>query len=147
MRNSISFLAVAVTLLLGSFAEVSAHDVDFGSAQYVNVMVADTMPFYVPNAFTPNNDGVNEYFMLKYELTPEETFATFFMMICDRYGNVLFKTYNPTAYWDGKDKNGVLCPAGVYSYVIKYKLRRNTKVEQVNKNDLEVRTGSVVLIR
>ena len=136
-----------VTLMFGTVLEVSAHDADISCAQNVNVMVGDTMPFYVPNAFTPNSDGVNEYFMLKYELTPEETFATFFMMICDRYGNVLFKTYNPTAYWDGKDKNGTLCPAGVYSYVIKYKLRRNTKVEQVNKNDLEVLTGNVVLVR
>lgn len=147
MRNCISLLVLVMTLMFGAVSGVSAHNADLNVAQYVNVAVADTLPFYIPNAFTPNNDGVNEYFMLKYELTPEETFATFFMMICDRYGNVLFKTYNPTAYWDGKDKNGVLCPAGVYSYVIKYKLRRNTKVEQVNKNDLEVRTGSVVLIR
>lgn len=113
----------------------------------VYVTVGDTVPFYVPNAFTPNSDGTNEYFLLKYELTPEETFSTFFMMICDRYGNVLFKTYNPTAYWDGKDKNGNLCPAGVYTYVIKYKLKNRTKAETVSKDALEVRTGNVVLIR
>ena len=113
----------------------------------VNVAAGDTVPFYVPNAFSPNYDGVNEHFMLKYELTPEETFSTFFMMICDRYGNVLFKTYNPTAYWDGKDKNGTLCPAGVYTYVIKYKLRNRNKAEEVSKDALEVRTGNVVLIR
>jgi len=113
----------------------------------VYVTVGDTVPFYVPNAFTPNCDGTNEYFLLKYELTPEETFSTFFMMICDRYGNVLFKTYNPNAYWDGKDKNGALCPAGVYTYVIKYKLRNRTKAETVSKDALEVKTGNVVLIR
>lgn len=113
----------------------------------VNVNAGDTVPFFVPNAFTPNQDGINEIFMLKYEVSPEETFSTFFMMICDRAGNVLFKTYNPMAYWDGKDKNGNICPAGVYTYVIKYKLRRSNKVEEVSKDALEVRTGNVVLIR
>ncbi len=111
------------------------------------VAAGDTVPFYVPNAFSPNHDGINECFMLKYEIAPEETFSTFFMMICDRYGNVLFKTYNPTAYWDGKDKNGALCPAGVYSYVIKYKLRNTRKSENVSKDALEVKTGNIVLIR
>jgi len=113
----------------------------------VCVSAGDTVPFYVPNAFTPNQDGYNEYFMLKYELTPEETFSTFFMMICDRYGHVLFKTDNPAAYWDGKDKDGILCPAGVYTYVIKYKLKKSNKAEAVSKDALEVRTGNVVLIR
>ncbi len=113
----------------------------------VNVNAGDTVPFYVPNAFTPNQDGINENFMLKYEVAPEETFSTFFMMICDRTGNVLYKTYNPLAYWDGKDKNGNICPAGVYTYVIKYKLRRSNKVGEVSKDALEVRTGNVVLIR
>lgn len=111
------------------------------------IAVSDTVPFFVPNAFTPNSDGFNERFTIKYEKTPEETFETFFMMICDRYGNVLFKTYNPTAFWDGKDKNGTLCPAGVYSYVIKYKLRNNTKAEGSSKETMEVKTGNVVLIR
>ena len=111
------------------------------------VLEGDTVPFFVPNAFSPNGDGTNEHFMLKYELTPEETFSTFFMMICDRYGNVLFKTYNPTAYWDGKDKNGTICPAGVYTYVIKYKLNNKSKAETTSKADLTVKTGNVVLIR
>ncbi len=111
------------------------------------IISSDTVPFYIPNAFTPNSDGINEKFMLKYELTPEETFSVFFMMITDRYGNVLFKTYNPAAYWDGKDKNGALCPAGVYTYVIKYKLRKEAKSENISKDALEVRTGNVVLIR
>ena len=113
----------------------------------VEVASGDTLPFYVPNAFTPNSDGINENFMLKYELTPEETFSVFFMMITDRHGNVMFKTYNPAAYWDGKDKNGALCPAGVYTYVIKYKLRRSTKAEEISKDALDVKTGNVVLIR
>jgi len=145
--KKIVFLYVFVLAGFMSFA-ASDNSVVSASPNEVCVTVGDTVPFYVPNAFTPNCDGINEYFMLKYELTPEETFSTFFMMICDRYGNVLFKTYNPTAYWDGKDKNGTLCPAGVYTYVIKYKLRnRNKASETVSKDALEVRTGNVVLIR
>lgn len=143
MRNCISLLILAATLMLGAFSEISAQNTDTEDAQGTSTFV----PFYVPNAFSPNHDGINENFMLKYELTPEETFSTFFMMICDRYGNVLFKTYNPSAYWDGKDKNGTVCPAGVYSYIIRYKLRKNTKGESVSKDELEVKTGSIVLIR
>ena len=97
MRNCISLLILAATLMFGAFSEVSAQNTDPEDVQGTSSVV----PFYVPNAFSPNKDGINEHFMLKYELTPEETFSTFFMMICDRYGNVLFKTYNPSAYWDG----------------------------------------------
>ena len=144
--KKIIFLYVFV---LAGFMAFAATDYDVApmSPNGVQVTVGDTLPFYVPNAFSPNYDGINEHFMLKYELTPEETFSTFFMMICDRYGNVLFKTYNPAAYWDGKDKNGTLCPAGVYTYVIKYKLRNRNKAETVSKDALEVKTGNVVLIR
>lgn len=145
MKKLIVLLAIAFTLCWCQAAPTNAVCL---APQTMDVFSGDTVPpFYVPNAFTPNNDGVNEHFMLKYELSPEETFSTFFMMIYDRFGHILFKSYNPVAYWDGKDKNGNICPTGVYTYVIKYKLRRTPKQESVGKNDLEVKTGNVVLIR
>jgi len=141
---------ILLFVMVSAFAWCQAMTADQASSNApmeMTVLSGDTVPFYVPNAFSPNCDGINEVFMLKYELTPEETFSTFFMMICDRYGNVLFKTYNPNTYWDGKDKNGTVCPAGVYTYVIKYKLRNTAKSENISKDALEVKTGSVVLIR
>lgn len=51
----------------------------------------------VPNAFTPNNDGVNDFFMpfnfsiIEYELR-----------IYNRWGELVFITTDPTQGWDGK---------------------------------------------
>lgn len=69
--------------------------------------------FYVPNAFSPNGDGVNDLFQVvgigitDFELT-----------IFDRGGGKMFQTTSLRDYWDGTT-NGRTVPAGFY--VIKYK--------------------------
>lgn len=109
----------------------------------------DTIPFFVPNAFTPNNDGLNETFHLKYEIEPFATFSFFQMMIYDRHGKLLFKSNlnNPMAEWDGTDKNGVACPAGVYVCIIKYRLRGAEESGTVGKDDYMVYKHTIALLR
>lgn len=61
------------------------------------VTIGPGFTFYVPNAFTPNNDGNNDYFcasgsgIKKYE-----------MRIFDRWGNMVFLGKNMDDHWDGK---------------------------------------------
>ena len=68
---------------------------------------------YVPNAFSPNNDGVNDE-LLPF-LPPQIQVVTFEMNIFDRWGNLIFTTSDPTFSWDGR-RNGKEMPNGIYIY-------------------------------
>ena len=67
----------------------------------------------IPNVFTPNNDGFNDYFQVKYDGV-----QTYNLEIYDRYGKIVFSTNSPTKYWDGT-YNGKPVPEGTYFYIVK----------------------------
>lgn len=70
----------------------------------------------IPNSFTPNNDGVNDYFLPRQLLS--KSVAKFSMKIFDRWGEQVFKTESINGRgWDGKF-NGKNQPVGVYVYMI-----------------------------
>lgn len=66
----------------------------------------------IPNAFTPNGDGVNDEWKVAYR-----SLTRFSCTIFDRYGNELFRFTDPSIGWDGKYKGKEVSP-GVYFYVI-----------------------------
>jgi gliding motility-associated-like protein len=66
----------------------------------------------VPNAFSPNGDGINDFF------SPSDTNLSFYTCkIFNRWGNLIFETTNPNQFWDGK-YNGGDCVDGTYFYLI-----------------------------
>lgn len=69
----------------------------------------------IPNAFTPNSDGVNDVWKVAYR-----SLLSFKCWIFDRYGNQLYYFDNPNDGWDGKH-NGKTVKSGVYFYVIEAK--------------------------
>lgn len=71
--------------------------------------------FFAPNAFTPNGDGVNDTWL------PESTGVTsYHIVICNRWGEVVFETTDWTKPWTGSVHNGQYFAAdGVYNYVVK----------------------------
>lgn len=69
----------------------------------------------VPNAFSPDGDGINDIWKVSYR-----SLLDFECKIFDRQGHELFKFNNPDDGWDGK-KNGKTVTPGVYFYVIKAK--------------------------
>lgn len=78
-------------------------------------------PFYtlwIPNVFTPNGDGVNDYFIPDgIPVDPND----FVMYIFDRWGEVIYKTNSMDKPWDGiaHEKNGSkVCQEGVYVWLI-----------------------------
>ncbi len=74
----------------------------------------------VPNAFTPNGDGINDTWAIKdLNKYPEVTVDIF-----TRYGQLVFHSNGYGKAWDGTS-NGVLMPTGVYYYVI------NTRFKQL----------------
>lgn len=96
-------------------------------------MVDCTCPSFIPNAFSPNDDGVNDAFMIRNncELT------SFGLYIYNRFGQQVFYTNDITHYWDGNYK-GQKCELGVYYYFLKYKNPANESFE---------RKGDISLIR
>ncbi|MEZ2442723.1 gliding motility-associated C-terminal domain-containing protein [Chitinophaga sp. RCC_12] len=71
---------------------------------------------YVPNAFTPNGDGLNDVFRLR---QPNGQVLLEFRVF-DRWGVEIFSTTNLLQGWDGTYK-GQLQPVGAYVYFIRYK--------------------------
>lgn len=80
-----------------------------------NVIVEVPYFFYAPNTFTPNGDGVNDYFYTSGEGLDPDNFE---MMIYNRFGNLVFRSVTPFDYWDGRNADGSLAPGGVYVYII-----------------------------
>ena len=70
----------------------------------------------IPNAFTPNNDGLNDTFKPLLNYIP----VKYLMIIYDRYGIPVFETENPEKGWDGKIKGKQMAMEGVYIYHIQY---------------------------
>ena len=71
---------------------------------------------YIPNAFSPNSDGINDVFS---PLT-SCPFEQYECQIFDRWGNAIYKATSINDKWDGT-KRGSKCEPGVYVYLIKYK--------------------------
>ena len=92
---------------------------------------------FVPNAFSPNNDGINDVF---YVINSGDVIA-FHMVIYNRWGEVVFQTYNINQGWDGT-YNGVRSPVGVYHWVIEYLGQGNVLLEQEGK-----KYGQITLFR
>lgn len=67
----------------------------------------------MPTAFTPNNDGKNDVFRVKYPAFIKQ----FKMSIYNRWGETIFTSTNPSAGWDGKYK-GIDQPTGNYVWYI-----------------------------
>lgn len=88
--------------------------------------------FYMPNAFTPNDDGKNDVFRI-----PERSLASLQeFSVYDRWGERVFNTTDKRISWNGY-RNGKRCAAGTYAYFI-----RGIR----NNKGLEVK-GTVTLVR
>ncbi|HNW70378.1 MAG TPA: gliding motility-associated C-terminal domain-containing protein, partial [Bacteroidales bacterium] len=100
------------------------------------VQIIESFVFFTPNAFTPEGDGNNEGFSGKGVGIDEDDFV---MYIYDRWGKLMFKTYDLNAKWDGTDeRTGKDCELGVYVWLIS--LRDKTGLQHTLK-------GVVTLIR
>ena len=79
------------------------------------IVVEGVFTLYIPNAFTPNQDGHNdEFFATGYGITAVN------MLIFNRWGNKVFETNLLNGKWNGQNLyNGALCAQGVYVYTMK----------------------------
>lgn len=68
----------------------------------------------IPNAFTPNGDGVNDRFMMNSECVVKGS-----LQIYNRWGELVFSTTNVLDGWNGM-KGSTQQPAGLYVYKVRY---------------------------
>lgn len=89
--------------------------------------VEPLVTYFLPNAFTPNQDGLNEAFLGKGVL---EGMQSFDMWIFNRYGEEVFATKNPDTGWNGRYNNsGRDMPQDVYVCKVRYVTPRRQLVE------------------
>jgi gliding motility-associated-like protein len=69
--------------------------------EYTFVEDDEQLKTRIPNAFTPNNDGMNDGFGLALEDTDMLTIESFKMSIYNRWGQEIFTTTNPDGKWNG----------------------------------------------
>lgn len=91
---------------------------------------------YAPEAFSPNEDGINDWF---------EPFACgditiLSLSILDRWGEVLFQANAPPYQWDGTYKGASVLP-GVYAWNVRYLLKQRGKTSAKQKH------GALMLVR
>ena len=87
---------------------------------------------YIPNAFTPNNDGKNDVFMIY-----GNTIASAKMAIYTQWGQLIYQSDNVATGWDGTYK-GVNQPIGVYVYMVEVQFTDGTNT---------MKKGTVTLLR
>jgi gliding motility-associated-like protein len=79
----------------------------------IPIYVEPEVLLFVPNAFTPNNDGTNDVF--SWGVTGAKTFE---MIIFSRWGDEVFRTDNPKEFWTGAYRNqGESMQEGIYTWV------------------------------
>jgi len=105
-----------VTLFDSSCQSTESIQIDF---------IPCSCELFIPNAFTPNGDGLNDVF----KPLGTCTYSNYDLRIYNRWGQVVFRSNNPENGWQGDS-----APIGTYYYLLKY-------------NESFSKKGDIVLIR
>ena len=99
----------------------------------LNIKIYAGPQLYLPTAFSPNGDGLNDVF----KVFPVGMVQFDLLTIYDRYGKIIFAAKNVSKGWDGTFKNS-LQNAGTYIWTVSGTDYKGNKI---------IRKGSVVLVR
>lgn len=101
------------------------------------LIVRDKQTLYIPNSFSPNGDGDNDYFFVKgVELDPN----VFHLLIYDRWGSIVFETKDLNERWNGSVKGSAYyAQPGVFVYHLKYQVNGTLDAKEI--------IGSVTLLK
>jgi gliding motility-associated-like protein len=116
------------------YVEVSKNSCFSGDS----ILVSEVEPIIsLPNAFTPNGDGLNDYFKI---VNPQKVVG-FHMWIHDRRGSIVYDSNNPYQGWDGLSA-GKICYGQTYVWYVEYNYFDENNIE-INKKQ----RGLVSIIR
>ena len=110
--------------LAGKFDVIQYVQNQFGCSDSISdtIIITKVTTIYIPNAFTPDNNGHNQKFV-PIGIYIDNT--DFEMDIFNRWDEIVFKTTDYLTGWDGTANQGkyasghAVCPEGVYIYIIK----------------------------
>lgn len=82
---------------------------------YSEIITVSNTKFIAPNIFTPNDDGIDDRFLVK----ANQPVTKFHGIISNRTGEVVFEWRNIDEYWDGRIRGGSNASEGVYFYILR----------------------------
>ena len=112
----------------------TASDTISISYQYCDTTEKIVPDIYIPNAFTPNGNGLNDVF----KVVSLYEFSQFKLSIYDRWGEMLFESEDINKGWDGKYK-GKFVTYGVYVYHLTATIKDTGEQRKI--------TGRVTVVR
>lgn len=104
-----------------------------GNCDNANVLVlVNDLPFFIPEAFSPNGDGLNDRFVIK----GLEKYKRVEIEIFNRWGNIVYQSHNygegegKDGYWNGMASDGLRIgsgpvPSGTYYFILKMNGQKN----------------------
>jgi len=95
------------------------------------ITVTEEIIYYVPNTFTPDGDEFNNTFQPIFTAGYDP--YNFHMTIFNRWGQIVFETFDDKQGWDGTF-NGKLVQDGTYAWKIEFKQYKNDKRVVVSGN-------------
>ena len=123
-----------------NFNDVFPHEIqlfvqgELGCVDSISDWYYPFMELYIPNSFTPNYDGVNDFFKVE-----GHDIFTYDIWIFNRWGELVFHSSSIDDVWDGSMMGGDhLVPDDVYQYYVKAVGVRENGIEQ---------SGTITLIR
>ena len=99
------------------------------------IIVRDEFQVFVPNSFTPNDDGINDVFFPKFTYEP----STYELLIFNRWGETVFQSTDPKEVWMGEKNGGTH-----YGEESVYLWRLKVKGTDIETEELQ---GHVTLLR
>ena len=113
LSNQDFFIADVPGLVTATIFDGLCYNTDSITIAYKDCVFFES---YVPNAFSPNGDGINDHFEIYF---PEDLIINSYeMKIYDRWGNKVFESRETTDSWDGTFETKTLS-SGVYIYTLK----------------------------
>jgi len=94
------------------------------------IIVKSVFTFYAPNAFTPNNDGVNDNFKTFAMGINENSFKLF---IFTRWGELIYTANDINEPWNGTKNNNTKCPPDVYIWTAEFLDLDGKKYQETGK--------------
>jgi gliding motility-associated-like protein len=118
----------------GFFTVVLTVANEYGCEDMDTVEIEITLIIDIPNVFTPNNDGYNDFLFI-------DNFGVidYTLTIYNRWGLVMHHDESGEIFWDGRTPAGIEAEAGTYYYVLKVR-------NEFSLGDFE-QTGTITLIR
>jgi gliding motility-associated-like protein len=103
---------------LFTITQIVLHPSGCSDTATATLSILPVVTLYMPNAFSPNHDGLNDVFA---PVGIFEGIRFYSMTIWNRWGEQVFETEDVSNGWNGQRQNtGDIAPPGVYAYVVSY---------------------------